>query len=326
METNSSILTFPQLISNNLSSKQIVSLLNQLINCAIEPLFNNSILARELILQALLQTQTDHRRKISIHNKAITTSCITYGIIHKDFNVIKMCELDRNILFKVVLYMEPYLREALKLEYQLARKDKQSTRLKLHNISVATGIKNNLLTVIARWCLPYLNTYLQFKERIVAKYIKYAYREATIATYNTKLFIDPKELFKNLLLAIDKAIDKFDANRGTLTSYINQWMMSAKSAPEFNHQYNVSYDLPANVRKLMEKSGISLTNMSTTINEMHHEIEDLDLSDKMSSIGGKDKTFLRCLREIKGIKVTYLALDIPIILTDQEVTNLKGIQ
>jgi hypothetical protein len=321
------LLSSGQKIKVNLSSRQIVEILNSLINAAAQPLFKHSHLMRQLILQALLQTQVDHRRKISIHDKTVAATCIIYGISQNNFDTIKLCELDRNILFQSILYIKPHLEEALVLERKLLRKP-ESLKLQMRQraISKFTGIAPHLLTPIARWVFPYLELYKEFKDRIMEKYHKFAYQEANRARSYTKLFVDIEELYKNYLLAMYKAIDKMDATRGTLTNYIKQWLLSARSAPEFTHQYAVSYHLPSNVRKDMERKNIALTNMSVTLDDTHTEIEDYERFDEMQKIVGKDQYLLQCLRNIPGIKIPYLMIDIPIVLKPHEIEQLRGMQ
>jgi len=317
------LLTFKEMITANLSSKQIIVILNALLNAAAEPLFQHSHLMRQLVLQAMLQTQVDHRRKISIHSKENTAALIIYGITNRDFSAIKHCEIDRGTLFKAVDIVYGRLKQAVELERRLVRRPK-SSKLLLRQAMLAhrLGMPVNLMTPLARWIGEYYELYLQFKERIIAKYIKFAYQEANRARALTDLHVDVGELFKNYLLALNRAIDKCDANRGTLTSYIQQWMMSARSSPEFDHQYGVAFTLPANVRKEMERRSIPLTNMSTTINETHHEIPDPDAEPLRLR---PDKTLLACLRQLPHMQVPYLMLDLPVLLTPAEVNNLRGL-
>ena len=324
MANSLDLLAIKEKISINLSSSQIVQILNDIINAAAKPLFKHSHLMRQLVLQSLLQTQVDHRRKISIHSKEATASCIVYGIIQNNYSAIKLCELDRNILFSSINYIQPYLKEALIVEKKLLKSNSSKYLKKQQNIAKITGIPINMLTALARWVLPYLDLYLQFRECIIYKYIKFAYQQAKRSESNTQLFVDVEELHKNYLLALGKAIDKFDANKGTLTSYIVQWLLSARSAPEFNHQYNTAYDLPANVRKDMENRGVALQNMSTPIDDKHLEIGDDNVNYHIQEMS-KDKLFLNCLRHITGIKVPFQVLDLPIVLKPEEISNLQGL-
>jgi hypothetical protein len=318
------LLAHKQKLTTNLSSRQIITILNALLNAVAEPLFNNCQLMRQLILQAMLQTQLDHRRKISVHSKEITAALVLHGVSQRDFSAVKLCEIDRGTLFKAVDQVYQNLLQAIAIEQQLLIKPK-TTGLWLQQEAIAKylGVDSNLLTPLARWVRIYYELYLQFKEQIIAKYIKYAYHEANRARALTGLHVDVEDLSKNYLLAVDRAIDKCDAERGTLTSYIQQWILSARSSPEFDHQLGVSYSLPANIRKDMERNKLPLTNMSTPIEEKHHEIADPD-SDPTRMVY-QDKVLLRCLRDLPDTKILFLLLDLPIELKQSEIDNLRGV-
>jgi hypothetical protein len=322
---SSDILTRKETLTVNLSTKQIITILNGLIHAAAEPLFMHSSLMRQLLLQATMQTQVDHRRKISSHNKETTTALIVHAVMHRDYTAIKLCNMDRGMLFKAVDMVLGNLRQAMQLEQELLRYPRSRRRLlQMEKLSQTTGINSNLLTPLARWVITYYNAYRTFKEYIIEKYHRFARSEANKAIAVTGLHVDTNDLFKNYLMAVDKAIDKCNADQGTLTHYITQWMLSARSSPDFDHQTNISFSIPANVRKDRERSGQVLGNMSVAIDHKHHEIEDDAFSDKMRRIMAHDKTLLKALRQIRGHRVPFLLLDVPIILNSAEIANLKG--
>jgi hypothetical protein len=322
---SSDLLAIKERISNNLSSKQIITILNELLYAAAEPLFYHSSLMRELILQATLQTQRDHRRKISVHSKEITTGLILYGVMNHDFNSIKLCGMDRGLIFKAATIVYDYLYQAIKLEQQLLTKPRsRKLRLQMEDIAFRTGINTNLLTPLYRWVHTYYQMYRTFKEQITEKYIRFARSEANRAQANTQLFVDTHDLFKNYLLAVDRAIDKCDADSGTLTHYIQQWMLSARSSPEFDHQYSTSFTVPANVRKDREREGRVIGNLATSIDEKHYEIPDEDADDRLQRVMAHDKILLTCLRDIKGCRLPFILLSLPIMLRTNEVNNLRG--
>jgi hypothetical protein len=307
-------------LTKNLSSKQIITILNLLLNTTAAPLFEHCSLMRQLILQAMLQTQLDHRRKISVHSKENTAGLIIYAIVNRDFTALKLCELDRGVLFKATDMVYNLLLQALPLEQALLKRPKNITLIN-QQIALARqiGVSINLLTPLARWTGLYYKLYLQFKEQVLAKYIKFAWQEANRARALTGLYVDINELFKNYLLAYSRAIDKCDANQGTLTHYIQQWMMSARSSPEHSHQYGEAYTLPSNIRKNMEVHNVQLTNMSVGIEDSHANIADPNTNISTSI----DTVLLACLREIPRMRIAYLLLNLPINLKPKEIKQLQ---
>jgi hypothetical protein len=78
-----------------------------------------------------------------------------------------------------------------------------------------------------------------YKRFLIGKYLRLAIKRVN-ALYSKFPQIDRHDLFQNLVMAIDKAISKCDARKGTLTTYINHWMRDAQNwrnshTQKFNH-------------------------------------------------------------------------------------------
>lgn len=316
------LLDSPEKLRQNLSTKQIISILTELLNAAAQPLFEHSQLMRQIILQAMLQTQVDHRRKISSRNKETTAALIVYSIMYGDYSAIRLCDINRNIIFYATDMIYNKLKDAVRLENTLLREPRNSQAL-LEQAELANylGIDASLLTPLARHIGLYYTMYLQFKSMVIGKYVKFAWQEANRARALTGLHVDVNELCGNYLLAFMRAIDKCDADSGTLTSYMQKWMMSARSSPEHSHLYSEAFHVPSNIRKKMETRGVQLTNMASTIDEEHLQIADPDSEHKLPM----DERLLACLRTLPNMKIAYMVMGLPVKLQPQEINALKGI-
>ena len=320
------LLTVKEEIKNNLSSQQIAAMLDMLLHAAAAPLFERSFLMRELILQTLLQTQDDHRRKVSIHNKDITASLVVHAVLNKDFSPLAICGIDRSMIFSSINLVHNKLKKIVDLEIMATQKSKRRRHYinKMLKSCKEIGVQVDEALPLFNWVNNHLKMYRLLKEYISAKYYKFAWREACAANMITGLHVDINELSKNYNMAVEKAIDKYDSDKGTLTSYIQQWLKAAKTNPDFPHQYCESYSMPSSIRKDKERSGIALTNMSQTIEEKHHEIDDPDALNKMQAIH-KDNMLLNCLRKIRNIDIVYRVLDLPVNLQSRELQKLQGL-
>jgi hypothetical protein len=312
----------------NLSTPQMIGLLNDLLLAALEPVFNHTSMAKQLLLQALLQTQSDHRRKISSIERGFVADLILNGIAANNFNAIRLAELDRSVGFSVLDKIFQQLKAAQKIERKLLAKPKsRSQQAKLLSIAIELGADPNILGVLARWVTPYYKLYREFKAIVMGKYIKLAYGKAMAAQKITGLHVDSKDLFNNYMGAVDRAIDKCSSSCGTLTTYVQNWMLSSRSNPEFDHQYGVAYKIPASIRKQMQNSNIPLTNMASTVEEKHFDIpDDEEHYDKLQELFSANKDLLRLLRHVPYSKVPFLVLDLPIVLNQLEINNLQNNQ
>lgn len=93
------ILDVQERLKENLTTKQIIVILNTLINKACKPVFHKSFFMRECVLQSVLQTQDDHRRKIAVTEKVEAAGGIINGVVFNRYDFIESCELNRSILY-----------------------------------------------------------------------------------------------------------------------------------------------------------------------------------------------------------------------------------
>lgn len=110
-------------------------------------------------------------------------------------------------------------------------------RLQEIRLSVNDKGEQDLLITIANVKFWY-DMSQQFKRYLVSKYLRLAIKRVN-ALYSKFPTIDRHDLFQNLVMAIDKAISKCDARKGTLTTYINHWMRDAQNwRNSHTHKYN----------------------------------------------------------------------------------------
>jgi hypothetical protein len=86
--------------------------------------------------------------------------------------------------------------------------------------------------------------------------------------HNPHLNFDIEDLAQNFSLAVNKAIDKCDAQQGTLTSYIKNWIKDAKGNPQLRGEYGIAYTIPASQRRAMVQStNNKAVNISVSIDD-----------------------------------------------------------
>ena len=107
---------------------------------------------------------------------------------------------------------------------------------------------------------------LTFKHQIIEKYMRLVMLEAhAYATHhkqnNPHIRIDLDEVAQNFILAVSKAIDKCNANKGTLTSYVQMWLKDARNTVHFQHSYGFAYSIPTNKRREIAAGKSHINNM-----------------------------------------------------------------
>jgi uncharacterized protein YejL (UPF0352 family) len=108
---------------------------------------------------------------------------------------------------------------------------------------------------------------------IMEKYMRFVMMEAQMfhkqqREHNPHLNFDIEDLAQNFSLAVNKAIDKCDAQQGTLTSYIKNWIKDAKGNPQLRGEYGIAYTIPASQRRAMAQStNNKAVNISVSIDD-----------------------------------------------------------
>ena len=314
-----------ELLSRDIHTATILSILDDLLYSAFAPLYKETVFFRRLLMQVVLYATEDNRRRISLTEKDKMNAWLLKAVYDNSFDFFTMAKLDRGIYVDLISQSLVLLEPIEQIEKGILGKNKLMFLEQRRQLSLLFGIDEDRLYSLYQWVNSYLKKYLQFKERVVSRYYRLAYHEANKIYHSQSKRIDTTDLFKNLVLSTWKAIDKFDASQGTLTSFIQRNFLNAKTYPEFGHLYQVAYDVPMSARHLLKKQGKTAENQSISY-------DDPTVSDKIESINtvetdysSVDKNLLLFLRSVPGIEIGLLMLGVPIPLSDKEVERLKGI-
>lgn len=315
---------------NHYSTSQIVETLNELICSCAEILFNNSTRFKAHIASLLAVFQTDHRKHLSNASLRDTQVAVFQAMVTNEFKPLKEIYMDRSFLFSAVVSMLVEVEQAAEIERKQLRKFSNKRDIELAKAKARLGMIVSpllIMTSVNAW----LNLYLDFRNESINRYIRLAHNHATAAKESSDITVDIRELTMNYILAINRAVDKCDLTKGTLTSYVQQWFLNAKTNADFNHEYGVSYAIPAAQRSkntklkkwhLQSNFALSIDDDSSEISREIDTIPDNDATfdfDRMDF----DYHLLKKFRNIKKANLAFLSLQLPIILTPDEIALLK---
>lgn len=243
----SELASLKERIDVNLSGQQIATLLDELLMAALEPIAVHTNLSHRMLAELVVLVQNDGRRKFS----SLYTNADLLGLIFvalsesgtNHFRLLADLKIERNFWSGV-------------LDHFLAQTESYHSQYAQHLTFGSETIAEIERDLQCSGLIPIINhvratyaLYRDFKEVIMQKYVRYAFKEANKSSKATGLNINVDDLFKNLLLAVDRAIDKYDPEKGALKSYIDQWFKNAKTNPEFDHQSGESYRISAEERR-----------------------------------------------------------------------------
>lgn len=274
-------------ISDNYTSGQLFEVLDVLLYRSINPIIENSNYVDRVLSIVLAWYTQNQRRKISpLPKDRFNTYIITF-LASKDNDlrkkIYRKMGLERNITFFIVSRWLSLLRPWQDLHIRQARGETLLTEMASIERSALVVNNHNLFAVIQEVKCWYERS-SEFKQCLLEKYMRFIMLEAlhhykAQQTHNPHLRLELDEVAQNFVLATYKAIDKFDAERGTLTTYIQNWLKNAKVSNHFKHEYGTAYNIPHSRKmKIASKS-------DTTTNNLYVELdkeEVLEVADELS--------------------------------------------
>ena len=312
-------------LSRDIHTATLLSVLDDLLYAAFEPLYKETTFFRRLLMQVILYATEDNRRRISLIEKEKMNSWLLKAVYNSDFDFFTMAKLDRGVYVDLISQSLEVLEPIEQIEKGLLGKNKLGFLEQRRKLALLFGVDQDRLYSLYQWVNSYLKLYLKFKEMIVSRYYRLAYHEANRIYHTQSKRIDTKDLFKNLVLSTWKAVDRCDASLGTLTSFIQRSFLNAKTYPEFPHIYHVAYDVPMSARHLLKKKNLVAENQSISFDDpiVSDSVESTNTLE--TDYSAVDKNLLAFLRSVPGIEIGLLMLGVPIHLSDKEIERLKGI-
>jgi len=274
------LLSLKERLSENLSSAQLADTLDDLIFAALKPIMLATDHIEQTLAEMLPFVASNGRRKFAVMAQADLVNAL-FSVINgtdkkEKLKLLRSVRLERTIHFSCLKSFELLAGRHTKAEIELIHTPHSDTtkRYKLREEMKAIERRlnlrqgKNLFSVQAK-AHYWHNQALEFKGMIIEKYVRLAYTDSMKAQADTELQIDLDDLFKNYVLAIPKAIDKFDPQKGALTSYIRWWFMDASTPFKSNsHEYGVNYHVPTAQRKKLLANGTSgFSNFSVALDD-----------------------------------------------------------
>lgn len=231
------VLSIKESLDTNYTSNQLLSVLDVSLFYAVEAILRNTNWMN-LILSNVITWYCDNtRRKISstAENRDEVFSTLISVILSTDVDYklerLKSLQLERSLWFK---------------SCKMFISNCPEHPAAYHNFQFMTRDGGSLY-IARRDALYWLNVAENMKKVIMEKYMRLVGKQAVYAKKRTP-DIDLEDTVQNLTVSLSQAIDKCSSDRGTLTTYIGQWFMSAQTRSR-GEEYGTAYTIPDSVRK-----------------------------------------------------------------------------
>lgn len=265
-------------LKDNLTGSQITKVFNVINNQMIYHLNLFTEVLDQNFIQLLGWVTNNRRKKISSLPRAKLLKLLYYSVYCMDkkgkYKTYCQLKLDRsytrslvsNFLAETKGYPELYRKYS-------AGSISNLELLRMTEIeSVCTCERDYLYPLIEN-----LNSLLElsqaFKEQLIAKYYKFIWSQVKKTISDTSRHFDSNCLMQNYVAAALKAIDRYDSNKGALTSYIRYWILNSQQSAEESPEYGIAYYVPATQRLAKAINGgtvldISEDNFSASLEDM----------------------------------------------------------
>lgn len=221
------------------SSQQIFVVFDDLIDCAIYYLIDRTYFVENCISQFINYQYYNKKRNVSLDCKwrdNIDHMCeflLTPSIkVYKDIN------LDRSFSCAILNEFQYLTRSYIK---DLTTSIKRGDSMDVVNGRVFVRKGKDVLQLVSH--VNYIIDQIkELKSIIYDNYADYLRKSAEYHVRTTKLFVDKDDLVQEYYIALDKAINHFNINKGTFKSYLDIWVKKMRNSG--NHTYGNAYRTP----------------------------------------------------------------------------------
>lgn len=227
-------------VKTNMTSFQYLTVLDDHLYSALQPMVQSTRFF-EVFLSQIIGWQTlNPKRKTCAVGRHELVSLYTLLLLTSDFKqrmkLIQRMKLHRNILFEALSRWLDLLAEYPKLSAMVG--DRQIVS-KLHELSEVSMMRSGFSLHSTYQLVSYwYKQAKQFKELIMEKYTRLTIMTAQrdyVMLGHPGLLSDFVQIY---MMVMSKAIDKCDADRGVLTTHIQNWLKSAKNNAQAQAQDN----------------------------------------------------------------------------------------
>lgn len=237
----------------NLTGGQQQYLMDTFLHAAMKPIILNTDLFDKQLVYLLGKTICNKKRKISSIDREIFIQKGYKFLLSKDRE-------EKNKLFEEMYierrYVSVFLENILAFSYKYVDiyedyvLGRDHDREKMLHIESVLGIGRNKLYLLLKNVRHNLDLYNEVRRRIESQYVKFVYKVINQMCKSGRDY-DHHDLEQNLRMAVLKALDKYNASEGALTSYVKHWILNAKTHvnQDMGHEYGIAFNLPTNEHK-----------------------------------------------------------------------------
>jgi hypothetical protein len=276
---------------------------------------------------------TNQRRKITTLEKGqFIARCVAFGLARSETKskVYRRLFIERNLTIILVSEWLDLTRELVDLQVTLTADPKcEETRSRYTYLCWLLRITDeDRLFTAYRTARFYFDQALDFRDQIAEKYMRMVTVQASMHFKEQRDSAGSRQslndVAQNFMLAVYRAIDKCDYNKGTLTNYVERWLTNAKTTNTFRHEVGTAYTIPSGQRKMLATGESCFGNFAVSLDSEeakeaeseHNQEADLIRRDTINQVR-------KLARSVDPTGLGRLSLGILESLNDNEIRLLQ---
>jgi len=229
-------------LNKNYTSSQIIGTLDLCLLSALKAIDECSHFLENALLEILTSFAKPSRRRVSSLSKESLYANILIFLTLDDYDErkkqLQVIKFDRDVQRKIIhdfLKLVEQYEDNYSIKYDVAKSRK------LYAIEQAVAARHSDILLSVREANRWFELATGFKQAIMEKYMRLTVN-SSVSFHNKWKHIPLDDLFQNFLVALSRAIDKYDSDKGTLTSYITVWHHDAQRIKSHHTESHVSLD------------------------------------------------------------------------------------
>jgi hypothetical protein len=254
-------------INISLTGHQIAKIFDSITNQILYSLNLYTNVLESNIINLISWVSNNRRKKISSLNRELQLQYLFYYLFTFDSNerytVLRKLKLDRFYVRKLatVFIQCSANYEELYKKY-LTGSITEEELLQLSMLEHRCQCSREYLYPLIVNLKDYLKVYKEITDLIISKYYKFLYTLVMKRIHGTTRHFDAEDLYQNYIGAALKALDRYDPDKGALTSYIQLWIKNNQQSAEENPEYGIAYELPTiQIAKNVREDSYNPTNI-----------------------------------------------------------------
>lgn len=315
------IKTTNEVIKHNYSTYQYMGVLDSLLFNALSTIIHSSEYADDYVAGLLYHYTENGRRKVSSLSKkkfSLLATKFLFADSDAKLRLYKKMRIERGVTSTIIKSFLIELEEYTNIKRNYYKTGKSEYLNKIKDIENRIYYTESIdLLAVTREAQYWYKYYKDFKNMILQKYMRLIVKQAQAFYSHNNSNITLDDLIQNYFLYASKAIDKLDQRKGTLTSYILNWLNHARNVTASN-EHGTAFILPPTKRR----EGV-INNISVSMED--DEVKNLETSIYDTVEKDSERNLIRRLAKIadpSGYARLFLGIDE--ILSKEDILKQKA--